>query len=117
MTGAVAASINNVGALQRERLGQKLMVLLGGGKPAPGFASTGGWRIQVGTFRTREAALTRLDETIASVPELAKAGAQPSSYGSLTRARFVGLPDEASAGAICARVEASGTGCFVLPPR
>jgi hypothetical protein len=117
MTGAMAATLSDVGAQQRERLGQGLFELISNDRPQPHFATSGGWRIQVGTFRSRSGALARLQATARDVPELARAGAQPSLYGALTRARFVGLPDEASADALCAKVEASGVGCFVLRPR
>lgn len=117
MTGGVAASVTDVGARERERLGQSLFGLVGYPRTQPGFTTSGGWRIQVGTFRSRSGALARLEATVRSVPELAQASAQPSAFGSLTRARFVGLPDATIADAMCAKVVASGTACFVLPPR
>lgn len=116
MMGGVAASVRNVGTQQRERLGQSLFGLVGNAQAQPTFGTSGGWRIQVGTFSSRDGALARLEATVRSVPELAEAGAQPSPYGALTRAQFVGLPDVASADAMCARIIASGTGCFTLPP-
>lgn len=117
MTGGLAASVNEVGARQRARLEQRLFALIGREASPPSYATSGGWRVQVGTFRSRDTALSRIDAIVRSVPELATAGAETSSYGRLTRSRFVGLPDEASAKAICAKVTAGGVGCYVLPPR
>jgi len=117
MTGGVAASVTNVGTYEREQMGRRLFALIGNGQPRPGSATTSGWRIQVGTFRSRGSALARLGATVRRVPELAAADAQTSSYGALTRARFAGLSDAASAEAMCVKVVAGGVGCFVLPPR
>lgn len=117
ITGGVAAAVTNVGTDQRERLELGLLGLIGGGKPPPNFATSGGWRIQVGTFRSRAGAVARLGETVRNVPELAAAGIRLSPYGALTRAQFVGLPDAASAAAMCAKVVARGTGCYVLQLR
>jgi hypothetical protein len=114
MTGAVAASVTDVGTRQREQLGQSLRELIGD-KPVAG--GTSGWRVQVGTFRSRAAAVAKLDATARAVPELAGADAAAQSFGALTRARFVGLPDERSAAAACAKIVAGGAGCYVLPPR
>jgi len=117
MTGAVAATVSEVGAQERARLGYRLFELIGNARSQPDSATSSGWQIQVGTFRSVSGALARLEATARNVPELAKARPQPSPLGGLTRARFVGLPDEASANAVCAKVKASGTGCFVLIPR
>ena len=117
MTGGVAASIKDVATQERERLGQSLFGMVGDMRAQATFAGSSGWRIQVGTFRSQDTALARLEETVRLVPELARAGARTSTYGALVRARFVGLPDAASARAMCAKVAASGVGCFVLPPR
>lgn len=117
MTGGVAASVNDVGVQERERLGRSLFGLIGDTRGQAGSAASGGWRIQVGTFRSKDSAIAKLEETVRLVPELAAANARTSVYGRLIRARFVGLPDAASARAICAKVAAGGAGCFVLPPR
>lgn len=116
-TGGVAGAVKDIGTREREQLRQSLFGIVDEARGRESFASLGGWRIQVGTFRSKDSALARLKLTTRRVPELVHAGARTSAYGALVRARFVGLPDAASASAICTKVVASGVGCFVLPPR
>ena len=116
MTGAVASSVANVGSQEREQFGQSLFGLVGDTQERPRVEASGGWRIQIGTFRSRDSAVARLEATARNVPELATAGIEPSPHGALTRARFVGLPDAASARAMCNKIVANGGSCFVLPP-
>lgn len=76
----------------------------------------GAWQIQVGAFRNAPAAEAQVRTLKSRVPELAPLTAIRQHRGGLNRVRIGGIEDEAAARRLCARLLASGRGCFVVRP-
>ncbi len=75
-----------------------------------------GWQIQVGAYRSPATARARLMTAQAASPELARLALAPQRSGNLTRARFVGIVQEAQARRLCASIARTGGSCFVVAP-
>ncbi len=83
-----------------------------GSEPSP----AGGWRIQVGAFRTLPAAEAHVRTLKSELPELARLPAIHQLRGDLNRVRIGGIGEKAAARRLCARILATGRGCFVVGP-
>jgi cell division septation protein DedD len=88
---------------------------------APAAASSaprraGLWQIQVGAFRSRQAAEAHLRALGSDMPELARLTAAHQLHGRIDRVRLGGIEDEAAARQLCSRILATGRGCFVVRP-
>ncbi|HEX8480770.1 MAG TPA: SPOR domain-containing protein [Allosphingosinicella sp.] len=74
------------------------------------------WQVQVGAFRSTAAAEAHLRTLESGVPELARLTPVHQLRGGLNRVRIGGIEDEGAAHRLCARIAASGRGCFVVGP-
>ncbi|HEX8380245.1 MAG TPA: SPOR domain-containing protein [Allosphingosinicella sp.] len=91
------------------------------GAAAPAAASSapppgGIWKVQVGAFRDTVAAEAHLRALESGVPELARLTPIHQLRGGLNRVRIGGIEDEVAARELCARITATGRGCFVVGP-
>jgi len=78
--------------------------------------AAGNWQIQVGAFRSADAARAELREAETLVAELAGLPDASQPRGPLMRARFGGIEDGSTARSLCGRLVDAGGRCFVVPP-
>lgn len=85
-------------------------------RPASAATPTPGWQIQIGAYSSPTIARAQLRTAEAAVPELASLAEALQPWDDITRARFVGVADEAEARRLCGRVAEAGRRCFVVAP-
>lgn len=78
--------------------------------------STGVWQVQVGAFRTAQAAEAHLRAVKSEVPEVAHLSGSNQVRAGLNRVRIGAIEDEAGARELCRHIVAAGRGCFVVGP-
>jgi hypothetical protein len=135
LTGGLSALLSGFAAKQRDLLGEGLRDLTATEKrpaaeslpsavvpssappstPTPKEAAAH-WRIQIGTFRSKGAAVGHLRTTATRLPELTLYSLQTEPYGGNTRARISGIAGAERARQLCARVLEAGSGCYIVPP-
>ena len=79
-------------------------------------ARRGGWQVQVGAFRSRQAAEAHVAALGSRVPELSALAAEFQPARALTRVRIGGIASREDARRLCGSVRSHGSGCFPVSP-
>lgn len=86
-------------------------------RPPATVPATGPWQVQIGAFRNPRAAEAYVGSIAGEVPEVASFEASRQVHGGVTRVRIAGIPNQASAEALCRRLSQAGRACFVVARR